>query len=67
MEKYRLMIIDEVLAETRMGRTKLYQLISEGRFPKQADHGKGSSVWARGKVDFWIDCVIKGEPYSETK
>ena len=67
MEKYRLMIIDEVLAETRMGRTKLYQLIGEGTFPKQADHGKGSSVWAREKVDFWIDCVIKGETYSEPK
>ena len=34
MEKYRLMIIDEVLAETRMGRTKLYKLIGEGTFPK---------------------------------
>ena len=44
MDKYRLMIIDEVLAETRVGKTKLYRLISEGRFPKQAEHGDGSSV-----------------------
>ena len=67
MDKYRLMIIDEVLAETRVGKTKLYRLISEGRFPKQAEHGDGSSVQAREKVDFWIDCVIKGEKYYEVE
>ncbi len=63
MEKTRLMKLKEVLDETRMGKTKLYRLIKEGRFPKQIEHGDGSSVWAREKVDFWIDCLIKGEKY----
>lgn len=59
MEKSKLMKLDEVLAETRMGKTKLYRLISQGRFPRQIEHGDGSVVWARQKVDGWIDSLIK--------
>ena len=46
-------------------KTKLYRLVSQGRFPRQIKHGDGSVVWARVKVDEWVDCLIKGEKYHE--
>jgi len=58
MEKSRLMKLDEVLSETRMGKTKLYRLIQQGRFPAQLQHGDGSVVWARQSVEGWIDNLI---------
>ncbi len=67
MDKTKLMKLQEVLHETKMGKTKLYRLIKEGRFPKQIEHGDGSVVWARSKVDFWVDCLIKGEKYELDK
>ena len=59
------MRLQEVLDETQMGKTKLYRLVSQGRFPRQIKHGDGSVVWARVKVDEWVDCLIKGEKYHE--
>lgn len=61
MEKSKLMKLKEVLAETRMGKTKLYRLIKEGRFPVQIEHGDGSVVWARIEVEKWIDGLIRRE------
>ena len=58
MEKSKLMKLDEVLSDTRMGKTKLYKLIKEGRFPSQIQHGDGSVVWARSQVERWIDNLI---------
>lgn len=63
MDKNRLMILCEVLAETKMGKTKLYALIKEGRFPHQRLHGNGSVVWVRSEVEDWIDCVISEIEY----
>lgn len=59
MEKSKLMKLGEVLDATAMGKTKLYRLIGQGRFPSQIKHGDGSVVWARQKVDQWIDNLIK--------
>ncbi len=59
MEKSKLMRLGEVLDQTKMGKTKLYRLISQGRFPAQIKHGDGNVVWARQKVDQWIDNLIK--------
>ena len=58
MEKSRLMKLDEVLCATRMGKTKLYRLIKQGRFPAQVQHGDGSVIWARSSVERWIDGLI---------
>lgn len=63
MEKSKLMRLGEVLEETKMGKTKLYRLISQGRFPSQIKHGDGNVVWARQDVDFWINCLLTGERY----
>lgn len=66
MEKSKLMRLNEVLDATAMGKTKLYRLIGQGRFPSQIKHGDGNVVWARQDVDFWVDCLIKGEKYELT-
>lgn len=65
MEKSKLMKLQEVLDETVMAKTKLYRLVSQGRFPRQLKHGDGSVVWAREKVDEWVNCLIKGEKYHD--
>lgn len=63
----RLMNLNEVLSMTKMGKTKLYRLIKEGRFPPQRLHGDGSVVWVRVEVDYWIDCLINGISYEYRK
>lgn len=63
----RLMTVDEVMSMTKMGKTKLYRLIKEGRFPQQRCHGDGSVVWVREEIDYWIDCLIQGVEYEYRK
>jgi prophage regulatory protein len=58
MRKNKLMVLSEVLEETKMGKTKLYALVKEGRFPRQRGHGNGSVVWVRSEVEEWIECLI---------
>ena len=67
MEKSKLMRLDEALEETRMGKTKLYKLVKEGRFPPQRRLGDGSSVWVGIEIDYWIDCLIQGVEYEYKK
>ena len=67
MQKSRLMKIDEVLFETRMGKTKLYRLIAQGRFPTQILQGDGSVVWVREEVEHWIDCLIQRAKYENRR
>lgn len=66
MEKSKLMKLHEVMSETKMGKTKVYRMIKEGKFPAQIGHG-GSVVWARRDVDIWVDCLITGEKYGIEK
>ncbi len=67
VEKSKLMKLGEVLSETKMGKTKLYRLINEGRFPPQRRSGDGSALWVRGEVDYWIDCLIQDVEYEYKK
>ncbi len=67
MQKNRLMTLEEVLLETRMGKTKLYKLIKESRFPPQRRLGDGSSIWIRIEIDYWVDCLIDGIEYQYKK
>ncbi len=67
MEKSKLMTLEEVLLEARMGKTKLYKLVKEGRFPPQRRLGDASSVWVRIEIDYWIDCLIQGVEYEYKK
>lgn len=56
--KNRLMKLREVIEETRMCKSKVYKLIGEGKFPAPIRQGAGASVWARSKIDDWIDNLI---------
>lgn len=67
MEKAKLMRLDEVLEETKMGKSKLYKLISQGRFPRQRAHGERGVVWVRQEIDIWVDCLIKEINYEYGK
>lgn len=50
----------DVLARTGMSRTKMYQLIRAGTFPKQVPLGDGRAVrWVESEVSAWIaECVL---------
>ena len=61
------MTLNEVMEETKMGKSKVYKLVKEGRFPAQRQHGDGSVVWVRYEVEGWIDSLIKGERYEYRK
>ena len=54
--------LDYVMELTGMGKSKIYRLISEGRFPKPI-HPAGSriSAWVAGEVDEWLTEQIKKE------
>ena len=51
-----LLTVKDVQSRVRFSRTKLYELISEGVFPKPVRIG-GSSRWRSDDVDMWIDQV----------
>ena len=51
----KLLKIDEVCALTRLGKTKVYQLIKEGNFPKQLYKGSKPVVWLESEVHEWIN------------
>jgi excisionase family DNA binding protein len=48
------MTLDEVCAKTRLGKAHIYQLIADGKFPKQAKFG-WRSLWKIAEVDAWIE------------
>lgn len=60
-EKSRLMTLQEVMYETKMGKSKLYKLVKEKRFPRQRKHGDGSVVWVRTEIESWVNSLIKEE------
>lgn len=43
------------------GRSRIYQLISEGKFPSPIKVGK-SSRWVRSEVDLWLEQQIAARP-----
>ena len=50
----RLIKINTVKDMTAMGKTKIYQLITEGTFPRPADLGPKSVAWSEAEVEDWI-------------
>lgn len=43
----------EVMAKCGMGRTRLYELVGRGEFPKPRRNGR-SSRWLSDEVDDWL-------------
>jgi len=55
----KLIKIDKVMDLTSIGRTKIYELIKGGEFPKQIDIGSRSSVWSETQVLDWIRVKVE--------
>ena len=53
----KLMKIRDVLIATQMSRSRLYQLVKEGTFPRQHKIGDRAVVWVRQEVENWVDNV----------
>jgi len=50
---------NEVKAMTKLGKTTIYKLIKEGRFPKSVRmNGTGVAYWRKSDVDSWIKTTI---------
>jgi prophage regulatory protein len=55
----RLLRLSEVMARCGLGRTSVYKLIGEGRFPAPVKTlGARASRWVEGEVDAWIQARI---------
>ena len=49
-----LLTMPEVEAMTRLSKPTVYQMIREGRFPKQVRLGPNKVAWLRSEVTGWI-------------
>jgi prophage regulatory protein len=50
----RLLRLKEVLRQTGLGRTSLYEKMKAGDFPKQVKLGPKASAWPESAVQAWI-------------
>ncbi|GAB3473960.1 helix-turn-helix transcriptional regulator [Azotobacter salinestris] len=61
-QQRRIMRLPEVKAATGFGRTKIYELMKEGRFPKARRIAcSNASGWDSLEVEAWIDEQLDGE------
>lgn len=49
-----LLRLPEVLSRTRLSRTRLYDMIDRGEFPKPAKIGLRAVAWVGAEVEAWI-------------
>ncbi|MBG6246587.1 DNA-binding protein [Candidatus Symbiopectobacterium sp. 'North America'] len=54
----RLIRVPEVLRRVGFSRTKMYDLIKEGRFPDKVKIGLRSVAFVENEIDAWIDNAI---------
>lgn len=55
----RFIRIPEVLRRVGFGRTKLYELIRQGRFPEQVKIGPRTVAFVESEIDEWIEATIR--------
>ncbi len=51
--------LQEVMADTSLSRSAIYQMISEKKFPAQVKLSYRSVGWSRKQIDAWIEQKIK--------
>ncbi len=54
----RILRIKEVIEKTSIGRTKLYEMMDAGDFPRSIKLGARSVGWVETEVDGWIKSRI---------
>jgi prophage regulatory protein len=57
----KLIKIEDVLAYIPYSRTKLYESIATGKFPKQLHLGGSGSFWIEQEVEEWLEAHIAAE------
>ena len=50
----RIMRLKEVIEKTGLSRSTIYNLISQGKFPKQIDLGARSVGWVDTEIEEWL-------------
>ncbi|HBU7384130.1 TPA: AlpA family transcriptional regulator [Klebsiella pneumoniae] len=55
----RFIRVPEVLRRVGFGRTKLYELIRQGRFPEQVKIGPRTVAFVESEIDEWIEAIIR--------
>jgi prophage regulatory protein len=51
----KLLPFDELGDRVRMGRTKIYEEIAAGNFPRPVKTGKRGVAWVDSEIDDWIE------------
>ena len=57
----KLLRLPEVIAKTRLSRSTVYRLMSEGCFPRHFKIGQAAVVWDAAELDRWIECKRAGD------
>ena len=50
----RIMRLKEVIGKTGLARSTIYNLISQGKFPKQVELGARSVGWVDTEIEEWL-------------
>ncbi|CAM5487952.1 helix-turn-helix transcriptional regulator [Pseudomonas fragi] len=62
----RILRLPEVQVRTGFKRAHIYNLISQGRFPKSVQLGARAVGWDSHAVEQWVEDRISGEPSRRT-
>jgi prophage regulatory protein len=57
----RFLRLREVLARVALSRTRVYELIAEGRFPRQVRLSDRASAWDAREIDEWMRAKLDGK------
>lgn len=61
----KLLRLPKVLELVGIKKTKLWEMIKKGKFPKQKKLGSKTSVWSFTEIQQWIEGVKKGEKIND--
>lgn len=53
-----LLRIRDVIDKTKIGKTKIYNMIKNNEFPRHVKIG-GMSLWIEEEIDIWIEGIMK--------
>lgn len=57
-----LLTVNEVVQITSMGKTTIYRMIRDGRFPKSRSFGGKLVRWSNNEIQQWIRGVFDAQP-----
>lgn len=55
LDMRKMLTIDDVLDLVPLGKSTIYRMMDEGRFPKSRKIGQRAIVWSRSEIEAWID------------